>query len=192
MVRPAVLRQKDTTLPLGWDVFPEGNAPTFELAQYPITCSQQFTTGTDWNGLDERQVFDRQFSVQAADAKRSYEYRLGKGSQLYSLRIRDASGRWMETVATQGFPNPAGPQRNAEWVDEVIQTVIVDAELNDPSQESTKNQIHQSGTYRNLAAYPTFYSPIVAQTWQPDERTQASIGWPQQRIFRRAISRTSC
>ena len=104
--------------PPAWlDVFPESNAPAFEPVEYPITCSQQFTTGTDWNGLDERQVFDRQFSVHASDSQRSYEYRLGKGSQLYSFRIRDASGRWIETVGTQGDPQRLRGRRRKRRVD---------------------------------------------------------------------------
>ncbi len=165
--------------PLWMDAFPDSNAPTFDTANHPITCSDQYVAGSNWNGLDERQVFDRRYSVQAPDPQRNYEYRLGEGSQLYSLRMRNSAGQWVETIGTQGL-SPSGSQRSSEWVDEVIQTVIVDQELNNPSSPSTKNQIHQSGTYRNLSQYPTFYSPVVAKSWQADERTQASISWPQQ------------
>ncbi len=161
------------------NVFPASQAPTFHPEQYPITCSQQFLTGTDWSGLNERQVFAERVAVKGPSQVPQYEFRLGKGSQLYSLRFRDNAGRWREAVATQGSP-ATGTVRNAEWVDEVLQTIIVDTELNDRSQESTKNQIHQSGTYHNIQGVPTFYSPVLDQAWLPSDRTLATVAWPQQ------------
>ncbi len=168
-----------TYRPSWMDVIPESQAPQFHSEQYPITCSQQYVTGTNWGGLNERQVFDSRLTVTDADQEPLYEFRLGKGSQLYSFRMRDASGRWREVVGSQG--NPAvGTARNSEWTDEVIQTVIVDGELNDPSQDLTKNQIHQAGTYRSASGGPVNYSPMLDQAWLPAERTVATLVWPQQ------------
>ena len=159
------------------DIFPDSTAPSFSTDQYPINCSNEFVPGTNWPGLDERQVFDDRITVNSTESNHAYEYRLGEGSQLYSLRLRDEAGRWREAIATQRPNNIGG--RTAEWVDEVIQTIIVDQETNNSSSEATKNQIHQSGTYRNTSD-PTFYSPVVAQSWQPEERTFSTISWPQQ------------
>jgi hypothetical protein len=165
--------------PSWMDVIPASNAPEFQPEQYPITCSQQFLTGTDWGGLNERQVFAARLTANDTAQQPLYEFRLGKGSQLYSFRMRDASGKWREVVASQG--NPAvGTIRNSEWTDEVIQTVIVDGELNDPSQDATKNQIHQAGTYRAADGSPVNYSPMLDQVWLPAERTVATLVWPQQ------------
>lgn len=165
--------------PAWMNLFPVSQAPTFSPEQFPITHSQQYVTGTDWGGLNEQQVFAHRVAVAGAGQSPAYEFRLGRGSQLYSLRFRDQAGRWREAIGTQGTP-ATGSSRNAEWVDEVLQTIIVDTELNDRSQESTKNQIHQSGTYRNIKGVPTFYSPLLDQAWLPQERTIATVVWPQQ------------
>ena len=168
-----------TQRPSWMDVIPASSAPEFQPEQFPITCSRQFVTGTDWGGLNERQVFDSRLTVNDAAQQPLYEFRLGKGSQLYSFRMRDAAGRWREAVGSQG--NPAvGSARNSEWIDEVIQTVIVDGELNDPARDLTKNQIHQAGTYRAADGSPVTYSPMLDQVWLPNERTVATLVWPQQ------------
>lgn len=169
------------TAPAWVDVFPKSNAPQFEPDRYEITCSDQFATGTSWFGLDERQVFAQRFEVADPDQKPLYEYRLGKGSQLYSLRFRDRTGAWREAVATQRSAQVKA-ERVAEWVDEVIQTVLVDTTTNRPWDgiDATNNQIHQAGTYRNLPGVATFYSPVLAETWMPNDRAYASLVWPQQ------------
>lgn len=94
------------------------------------------------------------------------EWRIGRGSQIYS--IRDYG---LELMANQryGF---------AEWVDAAIQSVVVDLDTDDQSTHETTHHIHQAGDYK-LTDDPTYYSPILAEAWVPSDSAYYSVVWAQ-------------
>jgi hypothetical protein len=143
----------------------------------------ELTAAGDW-GIPEEQVFVHALGSVREDG-RAYELRIGKGSQIYS--IRTPAGELI------------GPQRlhSAEWVDEVLQTVSVNRARNDRShtflfkevdgrrvrvpQKPEAYFIHQAGTYNRDLAHPgTFYSPLLAGAAGPDGRGFSTLVWPQQ------------
>ncbi len=152
-----------------FDLFP--TAPE-EIVQWTgsTLARRGFEAGTDWAPLDEHQVFyDR---LDHDEGSRSWDLRIGKGSQIYSLRA--------------AFGEAVPPQRPgvAEWIDEVIQTVSVNGELHREAMgdESKMYMIHQAGVYESRlpAGVETSYSPMLARQWDPDTRRFATLVWAQQ------------
>ncbi len=95
----------------------------------------------------------------------SYELRLGKGGQVYSFLT--SAG---ETVPPQ-YP------ASAPWVDEVWQMVAVDGALNMPGA-GMPYFIHQAGVYlRTPEQTQPFYSPIVAEYYNPDDNSYTVVNW---------------
>ncbi len=152
-----------------FELFPESPVAA-ELDGSTLT-NATYAAGTAWAGLDERQVFRARLVHR--EPGRDWDLRIGKGSQIYSLR-----GPFGEAIP---------PQRpgEAEWVDEVIQTVAVNRELNErtvPRDEAKLYMIHQAGVYeRRLPdGVETFYSPILGHAFDGESRRYATLAWPQQ------------
>ena len=178
-----------TAMPLGlpellepilrWD--PEG----YEVSLLPgeFGAADVMDEEGDW-GMPEEPVFLRSMTS-VRPGGREYEVRIGKGSQIYSIR----------TPAGE-FIAPQKPH-SAEWVDEVLQTVTVNTRLLDRTHEFVEKRvegevirlplrpdayfIHQAGTYNRDLAYPgTFYSPLLAALSGDEDRSFATLVWPQQ------------
>lgn len=183
-----VLRM-DGAMPLGptellepvlrWD--PEG----FEVSLRPgnFGAADVMAEEGDW-GIPEEPVFLRSMTS-VRPGGREYEVRIGKGSQVYSIR----------TPAGE-FIAPQKPH-SAEWVDEVLQTVSLNRGLLDRRHEFVEKQadgetirvpqkpdayfIHQAGTYNRDLEYPgTFYSPLLAALSGEEDRSYTTLVWPQQ------------
>ena len=128
------------------DVFPASKAPTFYALPSEFVVSRQFRPGTSrsqWAaGVDERAVFHA-YLTHKSTAERSWELRLGKGGQLYSI--------------ASSFGEAMPPQSAvAPFVDEVWQMVAINSDLLDRMPELGKSRIreesnsyiHQSGNRR--------------------------------------------
>ena len=172
------------------DVFPPSQAPTFLTTPSEFVVSHQFRSGANrsqWaEGADERTVFHAYLTHKSV-AERSWELRIGKGGQLYSI------------VSSFGEAMPPQSQR-APWVDEVWQMVAINEDLLDwlPSKDGKRDRIrhqanafiHQSGMYvgrennypgpveENVPA-ASFYSPMLAGTYRPEQRSYAVMSWGQ-------------
>lgn len=149
----------------------------------PFRMESELLNEGDW-GIPEKQVFFRSMSSSRPDGRR-YEIRIGKGSQVYS--IRTPAG---ELIAPQ-------KPHSAEWVDEVLQTVAVNIDRCDRThtflfkevdgkrvrilQKPEAYFIHQAGTYNRDIEHPgTFYSPMFAFMEREGGRSLATLVWPQQ------------
>ena len=114
------------------------------------------------------------------DSAQSYQMRIGKGGQLYSLRSifgESVPPQWRSLGSTQ--PSYGGGTSYAPWVDEVWQMVCVDGSLNNPPDSSYF--IHQSGVYlKTPIQTQPFYSPIVADYYNSDRMSYSIVNWGQQ------------
>ncbi len=164
---------------LRWD--PEGLE--VDLMPGAFQSSDVLKDEGDW-GIPEDQVFLHSMRSRRSGG-REYEVRIGKGSQIYS--IRTPAGEMMA---------PQKPH-SAEWVDEILQTVTVNRRLNDRSHEFVEKRvdgqavrvpqkpnayfIHQAGAYNRDLEYPgTFYSPLLGAQADDEGRSFATLVWPQQ------------
>ncbi|THF75254.1 S-layer homology domain-containing protein [Cohnella fermenti] len=125
-------------------------------------------SGTKWNeAADESLVF--QSSIKhMQDGDKSWELRIGKGGQIYSL----------DTAIGELMP----PQTaNNVFMDEVIQPVSISYDKHNPDQEPTMYFIHGSGVYYKNDPILTkpFYDPMLAAQWNPQDSSYATIAWGQ-------------
>jgi|GEM_PF-1047556 len=114
------------------------------------------------------------------DSNKSYQMRIGKGGQIYSLR--SAFG---ESIPPQyRKPKHVGGQlqvnASAPWIDEVWQMVAVDTKQNNPKIDE-KYFIHQAGVYLNNAEQKApFYSPLLAEFHDAKTQSYRIVNWGQQ------------
>jgi hypothetical protein len=163
------------------DVFPASETPTFLTTPSEFVVSHQFHPGSSrsqWaEGVDEHAVFHACLTHRSTD-ERSWELRIGKGGQLYSI------------VSSFGEAMP--PQSAlAPFVDEVWQMVAINTDLLDRLPELGKSRIreeansyiHQSGMYvgKQQAFSPRspFYAPMLATREDAAARTYAVMNWGQ-------------
>ncbi len=164
------------------DVFPESKAPTFYEKPSEFVVSRQFRPGatrSQWaEGVDERAVFHA-YLTHKSTSERSWELRLGKGGQIYSV------------VSSFGEAMP--PQSAlAPFVDEVWQMVAINTDLLDRMPELGKSKIreesnsyiHQSGMYvdkkdQPLSPKKPFYAPLLATLEDAAARSYAVMNWGQ-------------
>ena len=163
------------------DVFPPSKASTFLTTPSEFVVSHQFRPGatrSQWaEGVDERAVFHAYLTHKSV-AERSWELRIGKGGQLYSI------------VSSFGEAMP--PQSaQAPFVDEVWQMVAINSDLLDRMpelgkirvREEANSYIHQSGMYvgKKQAFSPKtpFYVPLLAAREDAVARSYAVISWGQ-------------
>ncbi len=125
-------------------------------------------------------VFQAEMKYQhPVDPAKSYQMRIGKGGQIYSLR--SAFG---ESVPPQWRkPKQVGDalqvNASAPWVDEVWQMVAVDTKLNNPKNDEPYF-IHQSGVYLKTAEQKNpFYSPLVADFHDAKTQSYRVVNWGQ-------------
>ena len=163
------------------DVFPASKAPTFYALPSEFVVSRQFRPGTSrsqWAaGVDERAVFHA-YLTHKSTAERSWELRLGKGGQLYSI--------------ASSFGEAMPPQSAvAPFVDEVWQMVAINSDLLDRMPELGKSRIreesnsyiHQSGMYvgkpQTYSPKLPFYAPLLATREDAAARSYAVMNWGQ-------------
>jgi len=164
------------------DVFPASKAPTFFEKPSEFVVSQQFRPGSkrsQWaDGVDERAVFHA-YLTHKSTSERSWELRLGKGGQIYSV------------VSSFGEAMP--PQSAlAPFVDEVWQMVAINSDLLDRMpelgtsriREESNSYIHQSGMYvdkkdQPLSPKKPFYAPLLATHEDAASRSYAVMNWGQ-------------
>ena len=143
-----------------------------------------FTSSPTYWAVDsfsENVVFNAELSYNnPLDSSESYQIRIGKGGQLYSFR--SAFG---ESVPPQfrpaawAKPSYGGGTSYAPWVDEVWQIVCVDGSLNNPPDSAYF--IHQAGVYlKTPNQNQPFYSPKVAEYYNPDKMSYSTVNWGQQ------------
>lgn len=108
--------------------------------------------------------------------EQSWQLRVGKGGQIYSLR-GDSFGEAMPPQF-RGQPKGDFGQSFAPWVDEVLQIVSVNTDL---SEADNKYFMHGSGVYLtdSLLKKP-FYNPILASGAGQQDNTYVSVNWAQQ------------
>lgn len=172
----SVVRADDAAL---LDLFPKSEAPTFLDKPSEFVVSHQFSPGSRksrWvEGVDERPVFHA-YITHKSTAERSWELRVGKGGQIYSI------------VSSFGEAMP--PQRvMSPFNDEVWQMVAFSDEVVDYNLDLGKGRIrdevnsfiHQSGLYvgRPQKFSPTkpFYCPLLATHRNEAARTYGMINW---------------
>jgi len=140
-------------------------------------------TSTYWaiDSFPETVVFNAELSYNnPLDPTESYQIRIGKGGQLYSFRSsfgESVPPQWRPLGWTQ--PTYGGGTSYAPWVDEVWQIVCVDGALNNPPDSAYF--IHQSGVYlKTPSQTQPFYSPIVAEYYNPAKMSYSIVNWGQQ------------
>ena len=150
--------------------FPQSPAQPMKPGQWQTECTTDYTpSGSRWQtGLDEHDVFQALIRHEQGP-ENSYELRMGKGGQIYSL-----IGPFGEAVPPQWRPSESrGGATGAPWVDEVFQCVSVASSqtfrlLEEQRKIRIEYFIHQAGVYLNEPTQTRpFYSPLLAQGWDP-------------------------
>lgn len=163
------------------DLFPASGALTFLTRASEFVVSTQFRPGarrSQWaDGVDERAVFHAYLTHKSME-ERSWELRVGKGGQLYSM------------VSSFGEAMP--PQSAlAPFVDEVWQMVAINTDLLDRMpelgesriREESNSYIHQSGMYvgkqQTFSPKKPFYAPLLTAHEDAAARSYAVMNWGQ-------------
>ena len=125
-------------------------------------------------------VFQAEMKYQhPVDETKSYQMRIGKGGQIYSLR-----GAFGESVPPQWRrPKQVGDalqvNASAPWIDEVWQMVAVDTKQNNRINKE-KYFIHQAGIYLgNTDQKAPFYSPLIADFHDAKSQSYRLVNWGQ-------------
>lgn len=150
-------------------VFPESPAIPNLAYSGQLRFSEVYApSGSVWTpGLDEREVFFAGLQ-HAENSDNSWEIRLGKGGQLYSIR-----GPFGESQAPQAS--------DAHWIDQVFQFVGTNLGLANSSPFQHQYFIHQAGDYlRDPGFSSTFYSPMLASSLDAGSNTARLLVWGQQ------------
>ena len=124
---------------------------------------------------DEKTVWNAELNYAGPAADQSYAMRIGKGGQIYSLR-----GTFGESVPPQHSNSISdGDVHPSPWVDEVFQVVAVDTVLDDRENDN-KYFIHQASVYvRTPHLEQPFFSPIVAEHYNPTDKSYSVVNWGQ-------------
>jgi len=151
------------------NVFPQSPNITGLSYSGQLSYSETYSpSGSQWApGLDEREVFFA--SLKHADsASATWEVRVGKGGQLYSIR-----GPYGESQAPQTQPD-------AHWIDQIFQLIGVDQALNLTTPDHAYF-IHQAGDYLDDPILTTtFYSPMLARNFDSGSNAFSVLNWGQQ------------
>jgi hypothetical protein len=148
---------------------PSLKIPPYNPDDWMLTKSDTFTPGVDWSvygDIEESTVFHTRL-IHQEDEHNSWEMRIGKGSQVYSLITSRG-----ELVGAQNT------YEGGQWIDRVIQTVAVDLSLNQASD--VPYGIHQAGTYVSDDLSEPFFSPLLYEEWNPQNHTYQTLVWGQQ------------
>ncbi len=126
-------------------------------------------------------VFQAEMEYQhPTDSTKSYQLRIGKGGQIYSLRSAFGESippQWRKPKHEGG---DTVVNASAPWVDEVWQMVAVDTKKN-----KRKNKehyfVHQAGVYSKTEEQKTpFYSPLLADFHDNNKQSYSVVNWGQQ------------
>lgn len=171
------------------DVFPPSTVEVSEDRKGKVDwTSSYYSSGSLWQeDLDERVVFHREMKNQQGE-NNSYQLRIGRGGQVYSLR-----GAFGESVPPSY--RPGGPM--SPWNDEVWQFVGVCQKYNNtlfsrgdiPDDVKERIEvtafprlhyfIHNSGAYMegDLMGLDNLYCPLLAATQVEDDRAYRTVNW---------------
>lgn len=159
------------------DVFPQsgvsigGDWSFFQTTAPDLSGSQWSTSFFGESSVYHAALKHVQRQSGTAVPSRSWEMRVGKGGQIYSLK--------------SGFGEAVPPQyrasgtEQAPWVDEVWQTVAVNRSLNDRTSDASRYYIHQAGAYVGDGLSQPFYSPLLASRATGDNG-YSTVNWGQQ------------
>ena len=158
------------------DVFPQSGVSLGGDWSFSLSTAADYSGSTWSTGFGESTVYQAALKhVQRQSGsvvpRRSWELRLGKGGQIYSI-----TSDFGEAVPPQYRPRGAEP---APWIDEVWQTVGVNRSLNDRTSDASRYYIHQAGTYLGDGLSAPFYSPLLAAGATADNG-YSTVNWGQQ------------
>ena len=164
------------------DFYFDSSLPLLDSSGFNYTADYTLSSSS-WaiDSFPESVVFQKQLSYEnTLDPSTSYDIRIGKGGQLYSFR-----GVFGESVPPQWVnpnwvqPSYGGGHSYAPWVDEIWQLVSVDGSIHNPPDSSYF--IHQAGVYlKTPSQTQPFYSPILAEYFDPDDQSYSVVNWGQQ------------
>lgn len=132
---------------------------------WTLTKNNTYSPGTPAPaGLNEANVFHTEL-VHNESAQNSWKLRVGNGSQIYSIRTSQG-----ELIAE---PYTAiGDQ----WNDGVLQTAFTNVAKN---KTGKIYDIHQAGTYVRDGLSKSFYSPIVWESFDKQNKNYTTTVWSQ-------------
>lgn len=165
------------------DVFEPGEAP-FSGGTSTFSTDLGFSpSGSAWatNWGEEYVFLARLQHVEENRPSRSWDLRLGKGGQIYSLRSTFGEAlppQWRPANEnTENFPYG---EDFAPWLDEVFQFTIRDLDIHGEAPNE-RSEVHQAGAYLTdwLMTEP-FYSPVLAVAEGEAERAFTMVSWPQE------------
>ncbi len=160
-------------------LFPESTAPTtFEKQSETVLLKDLswWERVKNWHPeLDEQSVFHAAIQHRSV-TERSWELGIGKGGQIYSMY-----STFGEAMA------PSQPE--SQWNDEVWQFTtiyerLLGRDLPDSPGDATRMKyanafVHQSGVYTKEKGSKPFYSPILAEYFDEEERSYSILSWGQ-------------
>lgn len=155
-------------------LFPASGAPTFSEKQSTLELRRHFqpwTRDSRWHPeVDEADVFHARLQHKSTE-ERCWEVGIGKGGQMYS----------MCSSFGEAMP-PQTPQ--SRWNDEAWQFTTIygslhGVDLPQASLLSGNGFVHQSGFYTPEEGDQPFYSPMLADSFDPDERSFSVLSWGQ-------------
>ncbi len=149
--------------------------PIISRAELTYTFSESSINSdpSDWLGLDEKQVFYRKLTHR--EEGHSWEIKIGKGGQLYSIKIPVLG----ELIGYQ--------RKNfGQWVDEVYQHTIPYPPQQTKAEKVVDGDIHQAGYYimsdldKSKKLLPeSVYSPLFAYQYNSTSNSVSYTTWPQ-------------
>ncbi len=175
-----------------FNAIPDSPLLAIEANTWKFGFSNNYSSsGSQWTiDFAESEVFQARLSHQQnkLDCKgntnlhrvpeQSWQLRVGKGGQIYSLR-GDSFGEAMPPQFRGQAKGDFGTQY-APWVDEVLQIVSVNTDINNANPDS-KYFMHGAGVYLTdpLLTKP-FYNPILASGAGKQDNSYVSVNWAQQ------------
>ena len=200
--RPQTEEQPNPAHELTMGLFPRSSAPTFYEKKSTLVLKKELdwrtrdsrwgARGDEWRGLsivdeatrreqeaelDESDVFHARLHHQSLE-ERKWDIGIGKGGHLYSIY--------------SSFGEAVPPQTShAQWMDEAWQFTTIYpsvSRMNELPREYRGREyrhfgnafVHQSGMYiKGDMEKKTFYSPLLAEHFNPAERSYSMLNWGQ-------------
>ncbi|MFQ6133543.1 MAG: hypothetical protein ACE5R4_15980 [Armatimonadota bacterium] len=155
-------------------LFPDSGAPTFFEKDSKLELQRSFqywARDSRWHPeVNEADVFHARLKHKSVE-ERCWEIGIGKGGQMYSI--------------ASSFGEAMPPQSpDSQWVDETWQFTtiyepLLGRDLPDSSRRFGNAFIHQSGIYTREEGDRPFYSPMLADSFDPEDRSFAVLSWAQ-------------